>query len=191
MTEGTEARPARFVALLRGINVGGHRKVPMADLRAVLTELGYGAPRTHLQSGNAVFTTAPGADPRALGQELAAALERRFEFAVDTLVLSAEQLRATVRRCPYDTDGLDPAKLLVLFLDRAPDPAALDRLDPGRYAPDTFRAGEREVFAYFPDGMGRSKLGDALTGALKGHVATGRNWRTVQKLLELAGEEPG
>ncbi|MGW7291552.1 DUF1697 domain-containing protein [Streptomyces xiamenensis] len=191
MTEGTEAGPARFVALLRGINVGGHRKVPMAALRQVLTELGYGAPRTHLRSGNAVFTASPGDGPDALGRELAAALERRFGFAVETLVLSAEQLSATVRRCPYDTEGLDPAKLLVLFLDRAPDPAALARLDPGRYAPDTFRAGEREVFAYFPDGMGRSKLGDALVGALKGHLVTGRNWRTVMKLLELTAEQPG
>ncbi|MCL7021315.1 hypothetical protein K6C39_22855, partial [Vibrio vulnificus] len=76
------------------------------------------------------------------------------------------------------------------FLDGAPDRAALARLDADRYAPGTFKAGEREVFAYFPDGMGRSRLADALTGALRGHLATARNWRTVTKLRELAGEEP-
>ncbi|MFD7511566.1 DUF1697 domain-containing protein [Streptomyces sp. NPDC059853] len=198
MTDGTEEptgergeHTARYVALLRGINVGGHRRVPMAELRQVLAGLGHRAPVTHLQSGNAVFGAPRGSDPGALARELAAALERRFGFAVDTLVLGAAELRAVAARCPYDTAALDPAKLLVFFLDGPPDRAALARVDPGRYAPGTFRTGAREVFAYFPDGMGRSRLADALTGALKGHVATARNWRTVTKLLELAGEEPG
>ncbi|MDT0344104.1 DUF1697 domain-containing protein [Streptomyces litchfieldiae] len=175
-----------YVALLRGINVGGHKKVPMAELRLLLTELGHGSARTLLASGNAVFT-APAADPGELTAALEKAIAERFGFPVDCLVLTRDELRATAARCPFPADTIDPARLLVLFLDRPPADTPFAALDPVALAPDEFRLGEREIFAHFPDGMGRSKLGDALAAAPRGCKATGRNWRTVTKLLELAG----
>jgi uncharacterized protein (DUF1697 family) len=174
-----------YVALLRGINVGGHRKVPMAELRQVLEGLGYGAVRTYLQSGNAVFT-APAAASEEYAARVSEALAAHFGFAVDTLVRSAVELRAAAGRCPFPTERLDPAKLAVVFLDRPAAGHPLAGADPARWAPDEVRIGERELFGYFPDGMGRSKLGDRLSWP--GAVATTRNWRTVTKLLELTGQ---
>lgn len=175
----------RYVALLRGINVGGHRRVPMAELRDVLTGLGWDAVATHLNSGNAVFTTAP-TDPGALAAALEKALAGHFGFTVECLVRSGEELRDVRRRCPFPAADRDPAKLLVLFADREPEPALLDRVDPAAHAPDEFRLDGREIYCWFPNGMGRSKLPDALNAATRGHVLTGRNWRTVSKLAELS-----
>jgi uncharacterized protein (DUF1697 family) len=173
-----------YAALLRGVNVGGHRKVPMAELRALLAELGHGDVRTYLQSGNAVFTA-----PEAPARELAAGLERaiaeRFGFGVGCLVLSRAELRAVADRCPFPAAELDPARLSVVFLDGPPSAHPVASADPAAYAPDEFRLGEREIFAYFPGGMGRSKLGQALSSPGDGFTATARNWRTVTRLLEL------
>lgn len=185
----TEAESTCYAALLRGINVGGHRKVPMAELRQLLTELGYGGVRTHLQSGNAVFT-APAAPPERVAAELGEAIAGRFGFAVDTLVLTGPELRATAERCPFPAERLDPAKLAVVFLDRPPAGHPAAAVDPEVWAPDELRLGERELFAHFPGGMGRSKLGERLAAPWRGAVATVRNWRTVTKLLELTGESP-
>ncbi|WP_165986440.1 DUF1697 domain-containing protein [Streptomyces sp. YIM 98790] len=176
-----------YVALLRGINVGGNRKLPMAQLREILAGLGHGTVRTYVQSGNAVFT-APPAEPGELAGALAGAIEKRFGFTAGTLVLTGEELRATAARCPFPAEQLDPARLAVLFLHGPAARLPLASADPAAYAPDEFRLGEREVFAWFPGGMGRSKLGEVLSRQPAEGVATLRNWRTVSRLLELLDE---
>ncbi|GAB2915093.1 DUF1697 domain-containing protein [Streptomyces mayteni] len=181
------AENVAYAALLRGINVGGHRKVPMAELRLLLTELGHGSARTHLQSGNAVFT-APAADPAAVAAAIEEAIAERFGFRVDCLVLGRDELRAAVERCPFPAAELDPAKLVVVFLTGPAAEHPVADTDPARWAPDEFRVGERELFAWFPDGMGRSKLGEALSRPGRGLTATARNWRTVTTLVALADE---
>ncbi|WP_349636843.1 DUF1697 domain-containing protein [Streptomyces sp. 549] len=175
----------RYVALLRGINVGGHRRVPMAELRQVMTGLGWDSVATHLNSGNAVFSAGE-AEPAALAGALEAALAEHFGFPVDCLVRSGQEMRDAQRRCPWPTADRDPAKLLVLFADRPVPAEALAGVDAARYAPDEFQADGREVYCWFPDGMGRSKLPDAVTAATRGLVLTGRNWRTVAKLVEMS-----
>lgn len=156
----------------------------MADLRELLTELGFAAVRTHLASGNAVFSARK--EPvEVLARRLAEALEERFGFAVPTVLRDTDRLRAVVQHCPWPVDTLDPAKLLVYFLDR---PAAGERLlalDQGEFAPEQWCVNGSEIYAYFPAGAGRSKLGPALVRALPGYVVTSRNWRTVMTLLEL------
>ncbi|MDT0266308.1 DUF1697 domain-containing protein [Streptomyces sp. DSM 44915] len=179
-----------YVALLRGINVGGRRKVPMAALRELLAARGFGAVRTHLQSGNAVFT-APPRGPAGLAAELSGALGERFGFPVECVVRSGEELRRGVARCPFPVAELDPARLLVVFLDGPATDHPVAALDPASFAPDEFRLGEREVFAHFPGGMGRGRLGQRLAAPAPGLVATGRNWRTVERLLALVAEAPG
>lgn len=216
-----------YAALLRGINVGGHRKIPMADLRELLKALGWTDVRTYLQSGNAVFTTpyptpGPGSGPvpgvpegdpeeetlgggtcpgpydgtqqggeyppgaeEPPGPRLERAIAEHFGFEVPCLVRTHAELRAVADACPYPAAELDPAKLLVLFLEETPEPEHFASLDPGAYAPDTFQHIGRAVYCYFPDGMGRSKLPDALSAVRPQLTATGRNWRTVTKLIEL------
>ncbi|MET7302466.1 DUF1697 domain-containing protein [Embleya sp. NPDC005575] len=171
----------RYVALLRGVNVGGHRRVPMADLRRVLTELGYAEVKTLLQSGNAVFEAAE--QPTA---DLVAAIEAKlvgeFGFAVDVMVRSGAELRAVVAANPLEVS--DPVRFAVAFLSPAADPAVLDAVDPDSYAPDLLRVGEHELYMYFPNGLGKARLSPILTRKL-GDKATVRNWNTVTKLLAM------
>lgn len=171
-----------YAALLRGINVGGHKKVPMGELRQLMAGLGWSDVRTYLQSGNAVFTTG---DPDP-GRRLENALARHFGFEVRVLVRTAEELRTVAAACPYPAAELDPAKLLVLFLEEAPGEGHFDSVDAKTFEPDTFQHVGDAVYCYFPDGMGRSKLPAALDAVRPKVTATGRNWRTVQRLIELA-----
>jgi uncharacterized protein (DUF1697 family) len=171
-----------YAALLRGINVGGHKKVPMAELRQLMSGLGWSDVRTYLQSGNAVFTTGD-SDP---GARLERALAGHFGFEVRCLVRTAEELRTVAADCPYPAAELDPAKLLVLFLEEAPEEGHFGSVDAAAFEPDTFHHVNSAVYCYFPDGMGRSKLPAALEAVRPKLTMTGRNWRTVQRLIELA-----
>ncbi|MEU3981042.1 DUF1697 domain-containing protein [Streptomyces sp. NPDC026672] len=175
-----------YAALLRGINVGGRARVPMADLRALMDGLGYDGVRTHLQSGQAVFTTARG-DEDSLAAELAGAIEERFGFPVDVLVRDHAYLRAIVDDCPFPAAELEPKQLHVTYFSAPVDEERFATVDRAAHLPEEFRLGDRALYLYAPDGLGRSKLAERLSGArvTKGLVATSRNWNTVLKLAEL------
>jgi len=176
---------ATYAALLRGINVGGNKKVPMADLRAVLTGLGLGEVRTLLQSGNAVFTSEEDTD--RLTAVIEAALADRFGFPVRVMVRSASELRAAADANPFPDPASDPAKYTVTFLSGRADPERLDAIDPASCAPDEYRLGDggRELYGHFPNGLGRSKLSPLLDKRRLGVEATTRNWNTVTRLVEM------
>ncbi len=179
---------ARYVGLLRGINVGGHKKVPMAQLREALAGVGWTGVRTYLQSGNVVFTV-PGEEPDAeVRQALERVIAERFGFDVPCLVRTGEEVEAVAAACPYPVEEIDHAKLIVLFLDHDPGEGHFAGLDREAFAPDTFRHLGSAVYCHFPDGMGRSKLGPALEAVRPRVLMTGRNWRTVGKLIELTRE---
>src|SRR5690606_11030422 len=114
------------------------------------------------------------------------ALKDRFGFEVRCLLRTADELRAVTEACPYPAAELDPAKLLVVFLEETPPPGHFDSVDPSAFAPDTFQHVGSVVYCYFPEGMGRSKLPSALEAVRPKVTATSRNWRTVQRLTELA-----
>ncbi|MGW4201786.1 DUF1697 domain-containing protein [Streptomyces sp. NPDC004726] len=179
----------RYAALLRGVNVGGHRKVPMAALRELLTELGHSGVATYLQSGNAVFTS-DSTDEEALAAALAQAIEKRFGFPVDCLVRAASYLRAIADDCPYPAAELEAGQLHVTYFDAPVDPERFASLDQAAFLPEAFRLGDRALYLYAPNGLGRSKLAEALArpALTKGTVATSRNWNTVRKLVELTAD---
>ncbi|NJP65075.1 DUF1697 domain-containing protein [Streptomyces spiramenti] len=177
------------VLLLRGVNVGGSRKVPMAELREVLVAAGHRRVRTLLQSGNAVLVTDPG-PPEAVASAVEADLRERFGFPVEALVLGVAALRGVVARCPFPTEGIDPTRLHVVFLDRSSREHPLADADPARFAPDEMRLGERQIYVRYPNGSGRSRLAQALSAQPPVGFATARNWRTVTRLLELAEATP-
>ncbi|MFC8915266.1 DUF1697 domain-containing protein [Streptomyces sp. NPDC057116] len=180
----------RYAALLRGINVSGHKKVPMADLRTLLAGLGHRDVTTYLQSGNAAFTSATGADEDTLAAELEAAIEKHFGFHVDCLVRGGPYLRAVADACPFPAAGLQPKQLHVTYFSGPVTPDRFAGLDQPTFLPEEFRLGDRALYLYAPDGLGRSKLAEALSrpALLKGITATTRNWNTVLKLVELTDE---
>ncbi|MDJ0464163.1 DUF1697 domain-containing protein [Streptomyces sp. H27-C3] len=176
-----------YAALLRGINVSGHRKVPMAELRVLMTELGHGNVATYLQSGNAVFTSDADAAEDALAASLGQAIEARFGFAVDVLVRSTAYLSAVADACPFPAAELEGKQLHVTYCSEPLTAERFARIEPAAYLPEEFRLGDRALYLYAPNGLGRSKLGEALArpALFKGVVATSRNWNTVVKLVEM------
>lgn len=173
-----------FAALLRGINVGGHKKVPMAELRSLLTGLGLGQVRTYLQSGNAAFTSAH--DQEALASLLGRAMAEHFGFDVEVLVRDHAYLQAVADGCPFPSASLEGRQLHVTYLSVPVAPSAFASLDAADYLPEEFRLGDRVVYHYAPEGLGRSKLAAALATRTPDQViATSRNWNTVAKLVEL------
>jgi uncharacterized protein (DUF1697 family) len=186
---------ARYAALLSAVNVGG-RKVPMAQLRDLLGELGYTDVQTYLASGNAVFTV-PGGGPGAasgtgteaeLGARISDALRPALGFAVPVVVRDAAYLRAVIAQCPFPAHEVEGKQLHAVF---HAEPVAEERyadIDRAGFLPEEFRLGDRVMYLYLPGGMGRSPLAAALAkpaSRLKGLVATGRNWNTVKALAEL------
>ncbi|MFB8116988.1 DUF1697 domain-containing protein [Streptomyces sp. NPDC055962] len=175
-----------YAALLRGINVSGHRRVPMAELRTLLGGLGHEDVATHLQSGNAVFRSASD-DENALRNELEQAIEAHFGFPVDCLVRSGAYLAAVADACPFPPAELDGKQLHVTYFDQAVDAARFAGLDAAAFRPEEFRLGDRALYLYAPDGLGRSKLAVALgrPAVTRGLVTTSRNWNTVARLVEM------
>ncbi|MEU1484694.1 DUF1697 domain-containing protein [Streptomyces sp. NPDC005752] len=175
-----------YAALLRGINVSGHRRVPMAELRTLLGELGHEDIATYLQSGNAVFRSASG-DEGTLAAGLERAIEERFGFPVDCLVRSAGYLADVAGACPFPAAELEAKQLHVTYFDRAVDAARFAALDAEAFRPEEFRLGDRALYLYAPEGLGRSKLAVALgrPAFTRDLIATSRNWNTVVKLVEM------
>ncbi|MFF3613250.1 DUF1697 domain-containing protein [Streptomyces sp. NPDC002580] len=177
-----------YAALLRGINVGGAKKVPMAELRTLMEGLGYGDVRTYLQSGNAVFGSGHG-DEDSLAGELSEAIEKHFGFEVGVLVRDHAHLRAVRESCPFPAAELEARQLHVTYFSDAVDAERFASVEAAAFLPEEFRLGDRVLYLYAPDGLGRSKLAVALARPrlLKGVLATTRNWNTVVKLEELTG----
>ncbi|RLP88669.1 DUF1697 domain-containing protein [Micromonospora sp. BL4] len=175
----------RYVALLRGVNVGSTR-LAMADLRRLVTDLGHEDARTYLQSGNVVFgSTVRDAEKLAGGIERALADE--LGLSVPVLVRSARELAAVAGGNPYAEREDDPTRLLVAFLATAPKRSTVDALTVPGGENVAFTVTGREVYLHFPEGgYGRSKFTNAYLEKKLDVVATTRNWKSVRALAELA-----
>lgn len=176
-----------FVALLRGINVGGKNMVPMKDLCAFFEDSGCADVRHYIQSGNVVYRTDAGAG-EAAGEKVARAIAKRFGLNVPVVVRTAAEMKKVARSNPLLAEGAPIDSLHVLFLAHAPDAKQRAALDPERSPPDRFLVAGREVFLSCPNGVARTKLTNAYFDAKLKTVSTGRNWRTVLKLVEMSAE---
>jgi uncharacterized protein (DUF1697 family) len=170
----------RFVALLRGINLGARNRIAMADLRRLLVDLGYDDVQTVLQSGNALFTARQGT-AAAHEKLITSAIERELDLKVPTLVRSAGEVEKAAEANPYVRRGVPVKELAAAFLAKAPAVSKLRALDPASYSPDGFEPGDRVLYLHRPNGVMQSKLPD-LRRAL-GVDVTERNWNTVSKLV--------
>ncbi|MDP6377918.1 MAG: DUF1697 domain-containing protein [Pseudomonadales bacterium] len=170
-------------AFIKGINVGRHRKLPMAELRAMLETLGYRNLATYIQSGNAVFATEK--PPGVLEDEISHAIADIFSFSTDVRVLTLAEPNQIIDGNPFPNAVSDPRRLHVWLLDEPTskaDPVRLSALATGH---ERFQLDGKVAHRHTPDGIGRSKLADAATRTL-GTAATACNWRTPGKVAEMA-----
>lgn len=167
----------KYIALLRGINVSGANKVPMADLRVMLEGLGFGDVQSYIQSGNAVFSS--GLEQGALQELIEAAFVTRFGFAVPIIVISSEALAAAIAANPCAHALDDPTKLHLGFMATEPSAEAVERLKTKPHTGEEWQIIGCYFYFHTPAGMGTSKLFPYIERTLKVAV-TFRNWRTVE-----------
>lgn len=174
-----------WVALLRGINVGGRNKLPMKELVDLFETLGFKDPRSYIQSGNVIFGGTAAAARKAPGL-VTAGIRKRWGYDIPVITRSAAELVAAVKRNPFAKHA-DPAHLYIAFLAAKPSAARVATLDPDRSPGDRFEVLGREIHLHAPNGSARSKLTNQYFDSKLSTVSTARNWRTVHKLIELAG----
>ena len=172
-----------YVALFRGINVGGNNVLPMKELVVLLENLGARNVRTYIQSGNAVFQSGKGAS--LLSDEIGGAVERGHGFKPRVLVREAEQIKRAVEGNPFPEAESEPKTLHLYLLASVPERPDLAAMQEIKTAGERFVLGEGVLYLHTPDGLGRSKLA-ANAEKLLGVPATARNWRTVNKVLAMA-----
>ena len=178
----------RHIVLLRGINLGPHKRVAMPELRAVLTEAGFGGVRTYVQSGNIVLSSDRSA--AAVAKECKRRIAEHFGFAVDVVARTRDELAEVVRRNPLAEVAVDPKRYQVTFLASELERSAADKLAAVDAAPEQVVLVGRELYSWHPEGVGRSKLWARLASdQWLGVTATARNWTTVSTLLTIADEE--
>lgn len=171
------------VLLIRALNVGGNR-LSMADLRALCEEAGMREPRTHLQTGNVVFQQKK-ADRRHLPARVEKLIQDRHGFKVDTVVRTVEELRMAVERNPLTGPDRTPNRLVIMFLAEAPAPVAFRKLRAAYDGPEEMDLRGADLYLYYPDGQGRSKLTNALIERHLGVRGTARNLNTVSALAAM------
>ncbi len=173
------------IALLRGINVGGRNKLPMKDLVAMFVDAGCDEVQTYIQSGNVLFR-ADSSLAEDIPSLISAAILSGFGYQVPVVTRTARELREIVEANPFAERVADASKLLVLFLADRPDRERIASLDPNRSPDDEFTVLGREVYLHCPGGVARTRFTNDYFDSTLATTSTGRNWRTVGKLLELA-----
>lgn len=175
----------KYVALLRGVNVGGKNLLPMKDLAVIFAKAGCTDVKTYIQSGNVVFS-APAAVVKKLPALIAAQIEKRFGLRVPVVIRSNEQLRQAIEGNPYLKAGKDPKTCHVMFLANVPAGEVLKSLDPNRSPGDVYALLGGEIHLHLTTGAAKTKLTNAYFDSKLSTVSTGRNWNTVLKLYEIS-----
>jgi len=175
-----------LISLLRGINVGGHAVVKMDALRNLYRSLKLEDPQTYLQSGNVIFKSAE-RDLQRVADQIQKAIVKKFACCPEVILRATEEMRAIVSRNPFrDRSDIEPNKLLVSFLAGRPAKDASENLRLLASGPEELHLLNREVYIYFPNGVGRSKLPWSRLDKVLKTPGTARNWNSVTKLLEIA-----
>jgi uncharacterized protein (DUF1697 family) len=175
-----------YVALLRGINVGGKNMLPMKALSEIFAKAGCSNVQTYIQSGNVVFSAAA-RDSARLPALITAQIAKLFGIQVPVVIRTVDQMRQVVGNNPFLAAGALETELHVLFLADLPDPGRVANLDPGRSPPDVFEVRGREIYLRLLRGAADSNLTNAYFDSKLATICTGRNWRTVNTLLEMMG----
>jgi uncharacterized protein (DUF1697 family) len=178
----------RQVLLLRGVNLGPNRRVPMPELRSLFAAAGYGEVCTYVQSGNVVLWDRSDAEPGELAREAERLIAERFGFEVPVIARSRDQLAAVVASNPLGDIAEDPKRYQVSFLSAELDGDVTQRVRDLVAPGEALVVDGRELYIWHPHGVARSKLWNFVAGRGLGVNATARNWTTVTTLLEMTGE---
>jgi uncharacterized protein (DUF1697 family) len=177
-----------YISMLRGINVGGHKRIKMDELRRSFEALGFEQVKTYIQSGNVVFTTRK-TSTAGLSKRIEETILSDFGFPVSVVSRSADELAKMIAKNPFlRENGIDPEKLHVMFLSEAVAAAAIKTLTDLTAAPDQCRCSGREIHFYLPNGVSESVLMKKPVDRLLAVVTTTRNWRTVNALQQMCKE---
>lgn len=176
-----------FISILRGINVSGQKKIVMTDLKTLYENLEFEDVVTYIQSGNVIFKT----NKKAANTELAAIIEKaifdKYNFNVPVIIRTAEEIKHVISSNPFVSNKeIDIEKLHVTFLAETPKQASLERIKSFDYPPDKFVIIRKEAFLYCPINYGETKLSNKFFESKLRVSATTRNWKTINKLFEIA-----
>ncbi len=176
-----------YIAMIRGINVGGQKTIKMADLKALCESLGFRNVTTYIQSGNVVLSSAQ-KNPSTVGETIESGIKKKFGFDVTVVVRTPEELKSVVKKNPFvGRKGIDEIRLNVMFLDSKPEPALVKALGPlAAKSKDEYEINGREVYLHCPNGYGKTLLSNTFFEKNLKVRATTRNWNSVNNLLELA-----
>ncbi len=174
-----------LISLLRGVNVGGKNRLRMDALCALYTSLGFEEPRTYVQSGNVIFRTKEKNSP-AMATRIQEAIARQFGFSPAVVLRTTSELRTAIAANPFAGREFEPGKLLVTFLATDPGATANSALERLKAYPEEIHLKGRELYIYFPEGAGKSKLPWASVEKWLKITGTARNWNSVTKMLEMA-----
>ncbi|MGH9097129.1 MAG: DUF1697 domain-containing protein [Acidimicrobiales bacterium] len=177
----------KFALLLRGINVGGNKRVAMADLRQLLSELGFTEVATLLQSGNAVFSFRR-TKPEVLARRIQSAIREQLGLEVSCIVRSREEMEAVMAGNPLGKVATDGSKLLLVFLSESPDHKRMAEHDAVELDADQIRLGDRVIYQWCPEGILAAPAVGGFVEKYWSVTTTGRNWNTVTKLVALLND---
>ena len=175
---------ASYLALLRGINVGGKNKLPMITLAEMFVAAGCKDVRTYIQSGNVIFNASPSVYS-LISDRITAQIAKQLGYRTPVILRTAVQLREVLAGNPFLTPEADEKALYVMFLASTPTPTDISKLDPDRSPGDSFVVRGQSVYLHLPNNVAASKLTNAYFDSKLATTSTSRNWRTVTKLLEL------
>jgi uncharacterized protein (DUF1697 family) len=174
------------IAILRGINVGGKRKILMADLKKMLQDMGYQNIQTYIQSGNLIFEVNEKLENKEITQKIENTILEKFNFEVPVIILSSDEIENAIRNNPYYKTNTDINKLHLTFLNEEPEKDKKEEIESFDFAPDQFKIIGKNAFIYCKDSYHKSKLTNNFFEKKLEVKATTRNWKTVLKLWELS-----
>lgn len=175
-----------LISMLRGVNLGSHHRIKMEDLRALYESLHLEGPRTYVQSGNVIFRTKE-KNAAKLAEKIQASIEREFGFRPEVILRTLDELKQSLAANPFlNRRDIEPSKLLITFLAAEPAAEAQATIRDLKVRREELHLIGRELYIYFPDGIGKSKVPWSSVEKLLNVTGTARNLNSVTKMLEIA-----
>lgn len=175
-----------YIALLRGINVGGNKRIKMADLRELLADIGISDAKTLLASGNVIFQSDE-TEREKLVSSVEEAIQKHYDFEVKVILRSGDELEAVIEKNPFTGQDVAGNRLLVTFLKNSPSREAVHDFQESHTTKEVLHLMGKEIFIHYPDGAGQSKLSNTVIEKKFAVTGTARNWNTVIKLQAILG----